>query len=318
MGVIDALSAGLRAVARHLWLIVLPAALDLFLWLGPRLSVRSLVEQWVRQWQSMMDVAAPEMAVPSMDLLVEMLRTDDQSINLLSLLANRLVGQPSLAPLLPGGGWGGVIEVQSLGGAILGGVVFAALGLLIAALYLSLIVGQLREPGPDWQGFGRQLLRRWLQLGLYVAALLATIVAIALPFSLAFALAMLMGPTTGPAIIGILTMVLIWLSLWLFLSLFFVTPAIVLDDANVVTAVWCSINVVVRNFWGTVGLWLLTQFILVGFSLIWQRLSQWPLGGFIGIIGNAYLATGLIAASIYFYQDRCAKWQAQRVARRQI
>jgi len=97
-----------------------------------------------------------------------------------------------------------------------------------------------------------------------------------------------------------------------------VTPAIVLDDANVVTAVWRSINVVVRNFWGTVGLWLLTQFILVGFSLIWQRLSQWPLGGFIGIIGNAYLATGLIAASIYFYQDRCAKWQAQRVARRQI
>ncbi len=122
----------------------------------------------------------------------------------------------------------------------------------------------------------------------------------------------------GPAIIGILTMVLIWLSLWLFLSLFFVTPAIVLDDANVATAVWRSVNVVVRNFWGTVGLWLLTQFILVGFSLIWQRLSQWPLGGVVGIFGNAYLATGLIAASIYFYQDRYARWQTQRAARRQI
>ena len=47
-GVIGSLRAGFDAVASHVWLIILPLALDIFLWLGPRLSVDGLLRPFVR------------------------------------------------------------------------------------------------------------------------------------------------------------------------------------------------------------------------------------------------------------------------------
>jgi hypothetical protein len=316
MGIIDALSAGFNAVSRRLWLILVPVALDLILWLGPRLSVRPLLERWLSAWQVMMASAGDaEAALPTARMMTEMLNNSGQETNLLLLLANRLMGQPSLAALLPGGGWGGVIEVRSLLTAGTGFIVFTAMGLFIAALYLSLIVSQLSEGDSNWAGFGQRLVRRWLQLTLYLVALTTMIVVVSVPFSMALVMAMWLGSTFGAALISVLSVILIWLGLWVFLSLFFVTNAIVLDDVNAAVAVWRSVNVVVRNFWATVGLWLLTELIMVGFSLIWQRLGAWPAGALAGIVGNAYLGTGLAAASVIFYRDRYHRWQTQRDGR---
>ncbi len=312
LGVIDSLSAGFHAVARHPWLILPPVVLDLLLWLGPRLSVRPLVEQMLALWQGVMLSGSSEAAQPMTRLVTEMLGSEGQEMNLLLLLSNRLVGQPSLAVLLPGGGWGGVVEIRSFLVAAIGFIVFSAIGLLIAALYLSLIAGQLREDGPDWQGFGRRLVSRWLQLVLYLIALAMILVAIAVPFSAAVTIAMWLGPTVGTALISTISIVMIWLVLWMFLSLFFVADAIVLDDVHVITAIWRSVNIVGRNFWATVGLWLLTELIMVGFSIIWERLSLWPAGAVVSVVANAYLGTGLAAASIIFYRDRYRRWQLQR------
>ncbi|HEY65730.1 MAG TPA: hypothetical protein G4O02_14285 [Caldilineae bacterium] len=315
LGVIDALSAGFSAVAQHPWLILPPAILDLILWQGPRLSVRPLVERLLNLWQGMMMASTPEASSSMTRLVTDLLSGSDQDLNLLLLLSNRLVGQPSLAALLPGGGLGGVIEIRNALLAIVGFVVLTAIGLFIATLYLSLIVSQLREEGPDWAGFGRRLARRWLQLALYLIALAIVIVAVSVPFSIAITIAMWLGPTIGATLISIISIIMIWLGLWMFLSLFFVADAIVLDDVNVITAVWRSVNVVGRNFWATVGLWLLTELIMVGFSIIWQKLSQWPAGAVFSIIANAYLGTGLVAASLIFYRDRYQRWQSQRQKR---
>ena len=47
LGVIESLARGFETVSRRLGLILLPLALDLFLWTGPRLSINSLVQQGV-------------------------------------------------------------------------------------------------------------------------------------------------------------------------------------------------------------------------------------------------------------------------------
>jgi hypothetical protein len=47
-GVIGCLTAGFEMVGRNLLVVTLPVALDLFLWLGPRVSVGPLVEAVVR------------------------------------------------------------------------------------------------------------------------------------------------------------------------------------------------------------------------------------------------------------------------------
>ncbi|MCD6289696.1 MAG: hypothetical protein J7M34_04265 [Anaerolineae bacterium] len=310
LGVIDALSAGFDLVSHHAWLILPVVALDLALWLGPRLSIRPLVVRLLDMWQAALSADASTGASVT-KLVAGMLGDTDRELNLLLLLANRMVGQPSLAALLPGGGLGGVVEITNALVAIGCFVVLAALGLLIAAFYLSLIAGRVRE-GDNGISFGRGLVRRWVQLLIYLAALFIITVAVSVPFSIVIAVAMLLGPAIGPALISLTSVILIWIGLWIFLSLFFVPEAIVLDDAHVAAAVWRSVNVVGRNFWGTVGLWVLTEIIMVGFSLIWQRLSQWPAGALASIVGNAYLGTGLVAASFIFYQDRYRRWQTQR------
>src|SRR5574339_760566 len=47
-GVIGSLRAGFDAVSTHIALILLPVALDIFLWLGPRLSIGGLVNPFFK------------------------------------------------------------------------------------------------------------------------------------------------------------------------------------------------------------------------------------------------------------------------------
>src|SRR5215211_5791649 len=55
-GVIETLSAGYAAVNRHLWVLLLPILVDVFLWFGPHVSYSPLVDptvtraaEWARQ-----------------------------------------------------------------------------------------------------------------------------------------------------------------------------------------------------------------------------------------------------------------------------
>jgi hypothetical protein len=59
VSVIDALMAGLTTVARRPWLIIVPVAIDLFLWLAPRLSINSLVLKFLALWEAMVRTAYP-------------------------------------------------------------------------------------------------------------------------------------------------------------------------------------------------------------------------------------------------------------------
>ena len=45
MTIMDTLSAGFDRTTRRLWLVLIPALLDVAIWLGPRLSVSSLSQQ---------------------------------------------------------------------------------------------------------------------------------------------------------------------------------------------------------------------------------------------------------------------------------
>src|SRR5574339_472886 len=47
-GVMGSLKAGFDAVSTHVGLILLPLVLDIFLWLGPRLSVYGLINPFIR------------------------------------------------------------------------------------------------------------------------------------------------------------------------------------------------------------------------------------------------------------------------------
>lgn len=48
LGAIDALSAGFELVLRRPWILLVPLALDLFLWLGPQIQAKPVFEQMLR------------------------------------------------------------------------------------------------------------------------------------------------------------------------------------------------------------------------------------------------------------------------------
>jgi hypothetical protein len=91
------------------------------------------------------------------------------------------------------------------------------------------------------------------------------------------------------------------------LHLFFSIPAIFVSGAGPLAAIQRSVGVVRKHLWPSLALILLTWLILAGMGRVWDVLAtqvQSPLGVIVGILGNAYIASGLIAAGMVFYTQR--------------
>ena len=84
-GVIGCLAAGFEILGRNLGLLVIPVLLDLFLWLGPRLSVAPLVRGFVTVLKAQ-PALDPEMAL-QIEQAMQLLEQFGEQFNLLSLLS---------------------------------------------------------------------------------------------------------------------------------------------------------------------------------------------------------------------------------------
>jgi hypothetical protein len=74
LSVIDALTAGLTTVARRPWLIVVPVAIDLVLWLAPRLSINSLALKFFAVWEALVRAAYTPTQMASMGDMIDAVR----------------------------------------------------------------------------------------------------------------------------------------------------------------------------------------------------------------------------------------------------
>src|SRR5512139_2014005 len=123
-GVIRSLKAGFDTIAMHLTAILLPLALDLLLWLGPRLSVKeyyqSVLPQFERDWQTLGFSA--QQVQTTIDAYKAQVSSLD-SLNLLALLRTFPIGITSLlsgpAPALTPLGEPRVLQVAPLGNILL-------------------------------------------------------------------------------------------------------------------------------------------------------------------------------------------------------
>ncbi|MDW8318984.1 MAG: hypothetical protein RMN53_14220 [Anaerolineae bacterium] len=307
LGVVDSLSVGFRVAQRHLWLVLLPVIADLWLWLGPHLSVAELTSRWVSALPTAglpADVA--QMTEVSRQLLLEAGR----QFNLLWLMSNGLTWFSLLMPGLLASPSASSATQVSAGWLLMVVPLLLAGGLGMGSFFLTGIVSRLEE-GPEATGFSvRRALRLWLMVMAY--GLLLALLALAFLFaaSLFLSLAALALPALATFLVSLGALVAGWATLWAYFMLYFVVAAMAWDGVSPSQAVWRSVNVVGRNFWGTLGLVLLTALIMAGFRLIWQRLA--PLGPaavVLSIVGNAFLLTGLAAARLAFYRDRYLRWQ---------
>jgi hypothetical protein len=91
------------------------------------------------------------------------------------------------------------------------------------------------------------------------------------------------------------------------IHLFFTVSAIFVSGLGPIAAMRRSVGLVRRWFGAAIGLFLLSSLIMAGIQQVWLLLTsefRGPLSISLSILGNAYIACGLIAASMIFYKER--------------
>ncbi len=315
MGIIDTLSAGFSTITKKLWLVAPPVLLDLYLWWGPRLSILPIVRevaQFLRELPPMSLSGVP----PS--LLAEGLEEVGQELNLFSFLQNGLMGMPSLIAWatseLQGSHLQEVIEVQSWGYLFLVSAILILVGVFIGSVYLVLIAVAIRKENMDVGVVWRRAYRCWAWVMVWGLLLLGMGLFINLAISLITVPVALINQDLAQGLFSLMWLTSLGLGLWIALNAFFTVQALVLQDLGLVQAVWRSSAVVRRNFWATLGLISLSLLIQLGLGQIWHRLHTGSWQTVLGILGNAYIGSGVMAAIMIFYLDRYWRWQEERTA----
>jgi len=343
--VIDALGHGFQTVARRWWLILIPVLLDALLWMGPSISVQELAQEAIATFEGELAALPAEGGDLWLTEVGETLGQAMAEYNVFSALRVGMLGIPSLliwgsarlgalssyegmwvwflqilnlpdlldavprAPFALPAVW----QVQSEGIWLLLTLGFSLLGTAIGCIYLTSLnpASSSRDDEEEDDEAALQRPSFWARVGKLAARfvlfwLLRTVVLVLLgiPFVLALGL---LSMISGQLML-LFASITIGLFLWLSFYGTFVLAAMVVNDVSVLRAIWNSIGVVLRNFWSTLWLFILINLISGGLTILWQQVSHGAWTG-LAIIGNAYIGTSLIAASLLYYQDRYTRWQ---------
>lgn len=297
-----ALMAGFDAISNHIGLILFSVLLDGLLWLGPHLRISPLIKTYMEALSSLMD-AQPQEQRQALQASQEVLRDAAQNFNLLSVLRSYPVGIPSLmAGYNPTEMPIGEPSTWSIGSPLLIvglWLLLSLCGLIAGALYFHVVAQAALDGEVRW----RDTLSVWpwasLQVVLLAIFLLLILFGASLPFLCLLSLFAFAGFGPGQFVMLLIGAVIVW-SL---LPLAFSPHGIFVFKQKMWAAVKHSVRVI-RMTLPTTGLFFLAVIVLTqGLDYLWSappETSWWTL---IGILGHAFISTGLLAASFIYYYD---------------
>ncbi len=313
---IESLTAGFETVASHLGLILLPMALDVFLWLGPHLSINPIVIRLISYFSSL-PVPDADMA-QNQQTTIEMLKFIGKYVlkqdNVFSMLSTAPLGIPSLmAGQLPVALPGGQPLILSVSNELLFltlALVFALLGLLLGAIYFNMVGLLLRDGDavPALPQTVRRIITNWANLTAFCLIVGVVVVFASLPAIIFITLLQLVSPLLGELAQSI------WgaLVLWVFAYLTFSLHGMVLKGRGVLGAMWDSVRLVHWNLWAVMGLFILIFLLNWGLGYVWSLPKPDSWLTLAGIAGHAFVSTALVAATFVFYKDRYRWWAEMR------
>ena len=323
-GVIGSLRAGFDSVASHVWLIIVPLALDIVLWLGPRLSVDGLLRPFVRYMflQARRGVAASEM---NQFLEAQTIFLDGlQSFNLLSVVSKFRtfpIGISSLlAQTMPAAGTPlgeqSVVQISSV--PLLVGLVFVltAISWVGGGLYFRWVSGTTLGEAET----GISLLRAIIQTLILSVCWLISLMVVLLPVMFILTLLALINPILANGAI----LVILVLAFWLVVPLYFIPHGIFARRQNAFVSALTSLRMA-RFTFPTSGMFIISVVILSqGMNYLWRVPSKDSWMTLVGIAGHAFITTAVLAASFVYYRDMNVwlqtvfeQWQKTRTAPKQ-
>ncbi|HAV78001.1 MAG TPA: hypothetical protein DCX53_11685 [Anaerolineae bacterium] len=301
-GVFGSLKAGFDIVSNHVALILLPLSLDLFLWLGPRLSVEGLVSPFFiylfEQGRRGVADSDLETFMERQTLVMGWL----QDFNLLNLLAKVQwlpVGISSLSaqslPVETPLGVQSVVVISSVWVLLGMAIVLIPLGWAGGGLFFRQVSGSIQGEGEAGVGILRSIVQTMFLSVLWLVFLFLLLI----PLSLMLVLFALI----SPVIANVAVIVITFLSFWLIVPLFFTPHGIFIRKQNALYSIIASLRMI-RFSLPTSGMFVLSVFILSrGLDILWSAPNSESWLALVGLAGHAFMTTALLAASFVYYRD---------------
>jgi hypothetical protein len=298
---ISSLVGGFNLVTNHIQLIVFPIILDLLIWFGPHLRIMSLMQTFISDFgKTIQSLSSPDLQTILQDGQ-QIWNTLLEHFNLVGLIRTFPVGVPSLlsgqGSLLNPLGQPPIFEITSGTGLILFFLGFIMIGILYGSLYFSEIARVSFDPK---RSFSVSLVvKQWLQTILFSLVLLAVLIIIAIPVIFLLSLISLISQDVAQIILIIISLFI----LWLLVPFIFSPHGIFMNQLNVFAAMLNSLRLVRFILPGT-GMFLISALLITqGMDILWLLPPDTSWMVLIGIIGHAFIATGLLAASFVYYRD---------------
>lgn len=292
-GLIASLARGFDSVANHILVILPPLLFDLFLWLGPRLSLETLRPRMLSMVSATLRGAPASQAIPIHTQVNDFL----QGFNLFSALRTFPVGTFSLLSYQ--------IPTQTPLGtpaSLDAGPFFSILGWALVLVFLGWVVGALYfywVCGVTLQPEARSLWKALRQAVLLSAVWLVMLAILGMPISVMLTMLMVISPAMAQVMLFVGTMLLIWLAV----PVFFSAHGVFAFQQDAFRAILNSLRMT-RFTLPTTSLFLLA-FVVIngGLNFLWNTPPQDSWWTLVGIGGHAFVSTALLAASFIYYRD---------------
>ncbi|HSR21775.1 MAG TPA: hypothetical protein VLL49_12750 [Anaerolineales bacterium] len=298
-GIIGSLRAGFDATAAHLGLILLPLGLDLVLWLGPRLGLRSLMQPVVDEIARL----GPSTGLPQGDInsVMEMYADLLARFNLLAVLRTLPIGVSSLMsgrmPLRSPLGAPIVFQIDSASQLLGWFMLLTFLGWTLGGLYFLGVAG-LAVTKPSSPALATPI-HAVIQTILYSLICAVLVWFLGLPALFLVYVAFAINALLGQGLVLFLGFV----SLWLLVPLFFSPHGIFVRRQNAFASFLAGFQLT-RLTLSTSSLFVASIFLVaLGLNVLWGLPQEEEWIALVGLLGHAFITTALLAASFIYYQE---------------
>lgn len=299
-GVIDTLGEAFALLVSRPWAILPVVAVDLLVSFGPRITLKPFVDTIgpASQYDGVARTLVQDLEAVS-DLNATGFVALGSPLARMPALTNDALGADVAPGMLAG-------TVSSLPVLVLGFVVLVLIALsFICVAWHRMLLQQAVVQAPVTR---RTLLPPGVlpQTGRLVG-LAVTLSALLVLVTLPIVLMSVASAVIGLGGSGLLVLLASLPLAWSLLFFAFSVPAMVMDDLGVMAGLRASFQVVRTYFWATVRFTLVTLIIGIGLLVIFQALSSSVPGLLLAVTGNAFIASGMLAATMLFYRDRARR-----------
>jgi len=316
---IDSIITGVNHIEKKPYLILLPVILDLFLWLGPNLSMKTLVENLVNRLSLNALLVSETAALDTQPLidLFSQISSFGATYNVLSLASTFPLGIPAILKnadtLQNPFGIVRIIESPSFLSLLSWAALLILFGLVLGSVYLFILSENIADDRK------RSFPTICLHAILYSITLAAVLfIGSLIPIAIGSMVAII-----SPAVGQFVMLLLLMMVFWLLLPAFYGVLPIFLFSQTFTQAIKSTYRTMGLKYKVTVGkdqalflvprainFTLLIFVIYEGLNIIWRipDSSSWFL--LIGITGHGFISTAILLAC-FDYFSRMRVWREQ-------